>query len=220
MNIIVLADIHGRLETLERMQASLSEADVVLVAGDITNFGGEKQTRDVLDVLGKYADCVLAVVGNCDPPAVDAHLTQAGVNLHGHAVCVNGWWFVGAGGTLPETGQLPNEAGERLFTDTLDRGLARCQNPDRLILVTHQPAWNTKMDELDPRRHAGNRAIRAFIDRARPRLAVSGHLHEIIGTDRLGPTALLNPGPARDNRLAFVTLTDNDLKIQLSGPMP
>lgn len=216
MKIAVLADIHGRLDTLERMQTPLSEADVVLLAGDITNFGGTKQARDVLDTLGKYADRVLAVAGNCDPPMVNAYLTQAGVNLHGRAVCVNDWWFVGVGGTLPELGRLPNEAGERLFGDALDRALSQCQNPDRLILVSHQPAWHTKMDELAPRRHAGNRAIRAFIDRTHPRLAVSGHLHDIIGTDRLGPTTLLNPGSAKDNCCAVVTLTDDDITIVLS----
>ena len=215
MKIMVLADIHGNLEALEQMQTPLAEADLVLLAGDITNFGGTKHVRAVLDTLNQYASRVLAVPGNCDPPLVDAYLAETGVNLHGRAVCVNDWWFIGAGGTLPELGRLPTEAGERLFTDALERGLAGCQNPDRIVLVTHQPAWSTKLDAIGPDRHAGNRAIRAFIDRAHPHLAVSGHIHDIIGTDTIGPTTLLNPGPAKDHHFAVVTLNDNTLSIQL-----
>ena len=215
MKIIVLADIHSQLEPLEKMQKPLAEADVVLLAGDLTNFGDTRHIRAVMTTLGRYAGRVLAVPGNCDPPMVDAYLTELGVNLHGRAACIDGWWFIGAGGTLPELGRLPNEAGERLFSDVLYRGLSQCQNPDRLILVTHQPAWNTKLDTLGPNRHAGNRAIRGFIDHARPRLAVSGHLHDLIGTDRLGPTILLNPGPAKDNHYANVSLSDNGADIKL-----
>lgn len=214
MKLMVLADIHGTLEPLEQMQTALSAADVVLLAGDITNFGNTKHVRAVFDTLGQYARTILAVPGNCDPPMVDAWLTQNGRNLHGRAVGVDGWWFVGAGGTLPELGRLPNEAGERLFTDALDHGLAQCKDPDRLVLVTHQPAWNTRMDAIGPDRHTGNRAIRAFMDRARPRLAVNGHIHDLIGSDRVGPTTLVNPGPAKDGHYAEIDLTDDDIQLR------
>lgn len=214
MKIVVLADIHSQLEPLERMHTALSAADVVLLAGDITNFGNTKHVQAVFDTLGQHARTILAVPGNCDPPMVDAWLTQNGRNLHGRAVGVDGWWFVGAGGTLPELGRLPNEAGERLFTDALDRGLAQCQDPSRLVVVTHQPAWNTRLDAIGPDRHAGNRAIRAFIDRTRPRLAVSGHIHDIIGTDNIGPATLLNPGPAKDGHYAEIDLTENDIQLR------
>lgn len=112
MKIVVLADIHSQLEPLERMHTALSAADVVLLAGDITNFGNTKHVQAVFDTLGQHARTILAVPGNCDPPMVDAWLTQNGRNLHGRAVGVDGWWFVGAGGTLPELGRLPNEAGD------------------------------------------------------------------------------------------------------------
>ena len=209
MKIVVLADIHGSLEPLVRLERPLSEADVVLVAGDITNFGGAEQTQSVIELIGRFAPCVLAVPGNCDPSPVDASLSEAGVSLHGRAVCVDSWWFVGAGGALAGLGSLPNEAGERLFIETLEKGYAQCGDPSRLVVVTHQPAWNTAMDAVSPGRHVGNRAIRAFIDKARPRLAVSGHIHEIIGSEQLGPTTLVNPGPAKNGRYAEIDLDNN-----------
>ena len=196
-----------------------SEADLVLVAGDITNFGGTEQIQAVIDTIKCFAGRILAVPGNCDTPRVDAYLTEAGINLHGKAVCVESWWFVGAGGALPDMGHLPNKAGERLFTEALEQGFSQCDTPQRLVVVTHQPAWNTAMDAVAPGRHTGNRAIRAFIDRTHPRLAVSGHLHDIIGIDRLGPTTLVNPGPAKQGYYAEIDLDDTDVcvRLQLRG---
>jgi Icc-related predicted phosphoesterase len=213
VKIVVLADIHGSLEPLVRLEKPLSEADVILVAGDITNFGGVVQARAVLGQLKRWNTSVLAVAGNCDPPAVDACLVEAGVSLQGRAVCVNSWWFAGVGGALPDLGKLPIEGGERLFLETLEKAYAQCGDPARLVVVTHQPAWNTAMDAVSPGRHVGNRAIRAFIDKARPRLAVSGHIHEIIGSERLGPTTLVNPGPAKNGRYAEIDL-DNNIHVR------
>lgn len=100
MRIIALTDIHGHCEALERLDGPLSQADVVLVGGDITNFGTAEQAAAVVERLGRYGGPVLAVPGNCDPPEVDIWLTQAGINLHGRAVCLDSWWFIGAGGAL------------------------------------------------------------------------------------------------------------------------
>jgi Icc-related predicted phosphoesterase len=75
-----------------------------------------------------------------------------------------------------------------------------------LILVTHQPAWNTKLDTASDR-HTGSRAIRGFIETHQPVLAVSGHMHEAYGTDRIGPTTLVNPGPWRNSRYAVADLS-------------
>ena len=41
MIVIALADIHGETENLDHISDALSTADVVLLAGDITNLAGE-----------------------------------------------------------------------------------------------------------------------------------------------------------------------------------
>ena len=115
MKIVVLADIHGKINALERLQTPLSEADVVLLAGDITNFGHAEQAAEIVETIRRYARRVLAVGGNCDPPPVEAWLSQAGVNLNGRAVKLDSWWFIGVAGALPSFGGLPNESGELLF---------------------------------------------------------------------------------------------------------
>ena len=45
VKIVVLADIHGSLEPLVRLEKPLSEADVILVAGGIYKFGGGLEGR-------------------------------------------------------------------------------------------------------------------------------------------------------------------------------
>lgn len=215
MRIIALADIHGHCEALEWLDEPLSQADVVLVGGDITNFGTAEQAAAVVERLGRYGGPVLAVPGNCDPPEVDIWLTQAGINLHGRAVCLDSWWFIGAGGALSGFNAFSNKSGLAPFTKTLQHAYSHCKGTDRLVLVTHQPPLHTALDTVAPGRYAGNRAIRDFIELAQPQLALSGHIHEIIGTDRIGPTTLLNPGPAKQGRWAMIDLEDHHLDIQL-----
>lgn len=197
---MVLADIHGRVESIVGMKKPLSAADLVLVAGDITDFGDADQAEAVMGLLGQFCGRVLAVSGNCDPPSVGASLTKAGINLHGRAVCIDSWCFVGVGGALSSS------VSEAAFAESLEWAYQQCDASKPLVVVTHQPAWGTAMDAVAPGRHAGSRAIREFIERTRPQLAVSGHLHEIIGTDRLGPTTLVNPGPAKQGHYAEIDL--------------
>ena len=208
MKIAVLADIHGQVESIYDMEKALSEADVALVAGDITNFGDAAEAEAVMGLIGRFCRRVLAVPGNCDPAAVGAYLTEAGVNLHGRAVCVDSVCFVGVGGALAGAG------GEAAFAGVLEQGYRQCDGAKSLVVVTHQPAWGTALDAVAPGRHNGSRAIREFIEQTKPMLAVSGHIHEIVGTDTLGPTTLVNPGPAKQGRYAIIDLNGDEVSVR------
>ena len=208
VKIVVLADIHGDLKSLYNIEKALSGADVVLVAGDITNFGDAEQAAAVMEVIQKFCKRVLAVPGNCDPASVNAYLTEAGVNLNGHGVCVDSCCFVGVGGAVPSSGS------EASFTKALDKAYRQCDGLKSLVVVTHQPAWGTAMDAVAPGRHAGSRAIREFIEHTNAKLAVSGHIHEIIGTGYLGSTTLVNPGPTKEGHYAVVELNGDEVRVR------
>ena len=45
MKIIALTDIHGHLGYLPQIAPQLAGADLVLIAGDLTTFGGEPSKR-------------------------------------------------------------------------------------------------------------------------------------------------------------------------------
>lgn len=210
MRLIVLADIHGKLKPLERMRSAFASADAVLLAGDITDFGDAKAAHEVVALIQQSAHRVLAVPGNCDPPAVLAYLEQAGVSIHGRAACVDGHGIIGVGGALSGS---PTAAALQPFTTLLEQAYAQCEHPRRLAVVTHQPAYNTALDAVASGRHTGNPAVRQFIDRIHPQLAVSGHLHELIGTDILGATTFVNPGPAKEGYHAQVEWTDSGIAV-------
>lgn len=212
--ILALADIHGRAQNIVPLAAAIADCDAVVIAGDITDFGGTDQVNSVLSALKPYGKPVFAVPGNCDPSAVDEVLGQHEMNLHGTGLQSDDFRFVGVGGSLPCGGATPNEAGELAFQDVLEKGVLSLPATDNLVLVTHQPAYGTHLDCVGHARHAGSRAIRRFIEQYEPVLAVSGHLHELMGTDTIGPTTLVNPGPLRQGRYAIIEIEGKTVRPQ------
>ncbi len=97
---------------------------------------------------------------------------------------------------------------EPTIADSL-AGLAGRTDVTRTIFVCHSPARDTHCDVTHSRHHVGSRALRAFVERARPPLVLSGHIHEsprVSGRwrDTIGPTTLVNPGQFDHPRLAGV----------------
>ena len=215
MKLVVLADIHGCLENVEFIYSETRDSDGIVIAGDITDFGGHDQAVSILSVSQAYQKPIFAVPGNCDLTGVAEVLRRSGSNLHGAGIEYNGLKFVGVGGSLPCPGRTPNEAGENDFRNILEKALTTFSVEDSLILVTHQPAWGTQLDIAGTGRHTGSQAVREFIENYQPILAISGHMHEAYGTDKVGKTVLLNPGPFRQGRYAVVEIQDKQVKTKL-----
>lgn len=233
MKLLILADIHGTTKYLSRLADEAAACDAIVLAGDITNFGGRDDVVMVLNALESFKKPIIAVPGNCDLPVVDHELQARNYSVHANVVRIGDFAYLGAGGSLPCPGTTPNEAGEGVFRDILEEAakLAAGKGADvggqqgageaaelaagkSLVLVTHQPAWNTKLDTAGDR-HTGSRAIREFIENHKPVLAVSGHMHEALGTDQIGPTTLVNPGPWRSGRYAVADLAPNAVTVDL-----
>jgi len=179
LQIVALADIHGALTYLSAVEDPIRQADAVIIAGDITNFGDAEAAAEVLDALEAINPHVAAVHGNCDRPEVQTYLADRCLGVHGEARQIGNLICVGVGGALVCSGRTPNEVDDAVLMAALDQ-VGQAPNPglQPLVLVTHQPPYGTRLDTLGGGIHAGSRAIRAFIERYRPILAVSGHLHE------------------------------------------
>ena len=54
MKIIALADIHGGLDYLSGAGEELRGADLIVIAGDITNFGGAVQIQHIISEISRY----------------------------------------------------------------------------------------------------------------------------------------------------------------------
>ena len=66
MRIVSCGDIHMSLRTIERLAPELRAADLVILSGDLTNFGGQDDAAQVWAVTRRHARDVLAVSGNLD----------------------------------------------------------------------------------------------------------------------------------------------------------
>ena len=84
---------------------------------------------------------------------------------------------------------------EKVMAD-INQAISRKMNnfkDKRVVLITHGPPYKTKLDKLKAG-HVGNMDYRIFIERIKPLMAISGHLHDTMGEqDEIGDTILLNP---------------------------
>ncbi|MEW6143875.1 MAG: metallophosphoesterase family protein [Thermodesulfobacteriota bacterium] len=215
MKIINIADIHGNIKPVDAIGGALSSADLVIISGDLTQFGGEKDARDVLEAVGKYNGKILAVTGNCDTKAVDIYLSSLKINLHGKTVSVDGVSFTGAGGSLPCPSPTPNVYTEEEYEELFE-GTEADEDAGPEILVSHQPPYGTLNDRLTNGTHVGSRAVRKYIERRKPLVCFTGHIHEAPGIDVIGVTKIVNPGPLGTRSYAFLDVTDgiNELEIR------
>ena len=88
---------------------------------------------------------------------------------------------------------------------------------DGMVLMTHAPSYGI-LDQIPSGQSVGSPAIREIVDRYHPILAMSGHIHEAIGVVETDGTVFVNPGPAKDGRMAIVDITDGKVSVELIGP--
>ena len=75
---------------LERMGEVMRDTDLVIVSGDLTNFGGEADAGKVIDDVRRRCSNVLALPGNLDRREVVPFLEREGVALHGRGMVRDG----------------------------------------------------------------------------------------------------------------------------------
>ena len=205
----------------------IREADLVVLNGDLTNRGGVREVKTVLNDILALNPKVLAQFGNMDRPEVNEYLENLGINLHAQARLMGGEvCLAGVGGSNPTPFRTPSEFSEeqlrRLAEQAMEQGMEfkRLAEPLHkrtipLILVSHTPPRDTKVDALASGRHVGSSALRAAIERYRPDLCICGHIHEARGRDTLAGTPILNPGALQSGGWAAVHLNHSQLEIHL-----
>jgi putative phosphoesterase len=194
MKIFVLTDIHGRTEYPGDVITEMMKADIVVIAGDITNFGGSKEATRIINGISTFNDSIIAVPGNCDRPGVGDVLSAHGMNLHGKARTSDKVQFLGIGGSNRTPFRTPNEYSEDEMKRILG-DLPETSNTSFRILISHAPPFNTRMDRMFIGVHVGSKSIREYVEKIRPDIVVCGHIHEARGVDQLGKTLIINPGP-------------------------
>lgn len=213
MKILAISDIHSELYNMKKLAAIVEERDpdMIIVAGDITNFGPLKAAYDIFEALESSKRRVLAITGNRDGTEVAKFLKRKDLDIHNRGVVVDRVGFVGfSGPTGISVGGFPI-----MNYDSVNYKLAELKNCDRKVLVSHMPPINTKVDALFSGGHVGSEFVRDVIEAEKPDLVICGHIHEARGVDRIGKTTIINPGALCDGYAAFIELLDDGIKHEM-----
>jgi uncharacterized protein len=226
MKIIAFGDIHMATAEAEKIPG-IKEADLVILNGDLTNYGGAREAKHVLEDIMKINPNVLAQFGNLDKPSVNDYLENLGINLHGQARLVQGMvCLIGVGGSNFTPFRTPSEFPEKellrfagsAFQQGLDfTSLALPLHNRKIprILISHVPPYNTKVDTLRNGRHVGSKAIRTIIEQYQPDVCITGHIHEAKGQDVIDNTPVYNHGMLRQGGYVTLHVTQSQIEITL-----
>lgn len=215
MRIVSFGDIHMSLRTIERLAPELATADLVILSGDLTNFGGPEEAEEVLAATQRHARAVLAVSGNLDRPAVIDFLHERGVSLHGQARRIGDLGIFGCGGSNLTPFGTPTEFSEEQIGAFLDQGFEQVRKAPHVLMVCHTPPAHTATDRIASGQHAGSPRVRTFIEEHQPEVCITGHIHESAGIDHLGRTSVVNAGTLHEGGYIVVSLSPAGLQVEL-----
>lgn len=207
MNIVAVGDIHEYLHALPSLSETLRQADLILVSGDMTRWGGPQTAANVLEAMKQYNANILAQVGNTDCWETHYYLDHLGINLHGQGHRFGDLGVFGVGGSNHTPFYTPTEFSEAEIAAYLEAGYEMIQDAPYKILVAHCPPYETAIDRIYAGYHVGSTSVRQFIETYQPDVCISGHIHEAPGEDRIGKTHLLNPGMLAQGGYVVVTCT-------------
>ncbi len=191
MRFIVISDIHADSDAQGWINEKIAQhdADAVLVLGDITHFGPLSWAEEFLKGLDAPA---YAIPGNCDPLDLPETVAKVATDMHGKSVDLNGLTLVGLGGSNPTIFGTPFELTEEEILSSLEE----VSSPG-MLLMTHAPAFMTN-DEITSGLNVGSRSLAKIVEKYRPVVHLSGHVHEARAVVEKDGTLYMNPGAAKD----------------------
>ena len=209
VRIAAIADLHIRInQDLSPLDVALKDihhdADVLLIAGDLTEMGRIPEMEHLADVLQRISIPVFAVLGNHDRrsvrrTALTKLLKSVGVRvLDGTGAVVT----LGDQRTLGIAGVTGTGGGFRPGTEEFGPGIrftravmiksrresarlrrvlmdVQAQNPDMLVVITHFTPTTSTLGNEPPLKYwmLGNALLGTTIDDFSPALVVHGHAH-------------------------------------------
>ncbi|HVA81599.1 MAG TPA: metallophosphoesterase [Candidatus Binataceae bacterium] len=215
MKIVSFGDIHMATRNLERMGAVMGDCGLVILSGDLTNFGGPDEMRKVLDDVRGVCPNILALPGNLDRRETIPYLEEQGIALHGMGRIVGGIGIFGCGGSNLTPFNTPTELTEDEIYATLCAGYEQVRGTRPLLMICHPPPFDTKCDRILSGKPVGSPAARRFIEEVEPDICISGHIHESAGEDTIGPTRIFNAGPFKGGGYIVVTGGESGLSARL-----
>lgn len=209
MKFLVISDMHGNLENLDKLDEVFKTVDGVLCAGDFTEFNKPKTGKPVLEKLVSKHEAIFSVIGNCDDPDFLEEIENQDISVQKGLVFHEGFAIAGSGGGSVFTKTTPNERTEEdLMRDfqIVENSTESCADENghwsNLILISHNPPKAEKCDSPCEGVHAGSQLFTEFIKDKAPALVVTGHIHEGAAIEKIENSTVINPGSLAEGKYA------------------
>lgn len=215
MRVLLLTDIHGEVENLEKIIEKESY-DALLCAGDLSDANEysqyEEKLYEVLEAFEDGGEMSKAVPGNMDreEECVKA-LIDHRMNIHKKIASFEAFDVVGYGGGQTPFGTPFEPSGEEIY-QALDTLYGRMKS-DSKIGVIHQPPKDSELDVVEGE-HVGSKEVRTLIEEKDFNLILTGHIHESFGKDKIEETIVVNPGAVADGRYGILDIGEK-LNVEL-----
>jgi len=207
---LVLSDIHGEADVLASILREHRNAQLILAAGDMTNFGRKKEAETILKVFESELPPEIPlffVAGNCDTQqAREVFSRHPGYIDGSSSSCANplALKIAGCGGGLLHTGLTPYERRDEELESSLVSVFSRLSGKPAIVL-THTPPYGTFAD-LKHGKHLGSLAFQNLLYSHNPPVWICGHIHEGRSVSHEGETLVINPGPAAHGSYALLVI--------------
>lgn len=187
MDILAFTDPHFAETINSKLISKAKKADIVICAGDFTNFG--KNFNKILKDFDKFKKPTLITPGNHEENE-DFSVLKKNKKvklLHKKSIVIDDYLFFGYGygGFSEKYGDL-----EKLIPK-----LKKLAKGKKVIFVTHAPVYGTSTDYIDWAGHVGSKSALKLIKEIQPMLVICGHIEENFNQiDHVGKTIIINPG--------------------------
>lgn len=205
--MFALSDLHSSPKFLEEFEKEFKEkkGEIFFLTGDlvVSNHFVDK-VFSFLENISKN-NRVFAIPGNCDEKFVEKKLDELGINVDKKRKEIEekGLNVVGFGGSLKTPFSTPNERDEEDFYSIFELV------DSKTILLSHTPPFGI-FDEIE-HEHIGSKVLLEIIEKRKPYMLLCGHVHEVWGVKKVGPTTVIKLPPAN---IGFITEINNKVEFK------
>jgi Icc-related predicted phosphoesterase len=199
MRVAAVADLHYSPQTYDKIREQMThvrdDADVFVIAGDLTNYGRREEMDSLLTMLSRLRIPIVAVLGNHDYESGQQEelakmMTSEGIKvLDGSGYERDGVGFAGTKGFLGGFGRgVLTAFGEpevKNFVQfsidealKLERAMSQLRTERRVVVLHYAPIPDTvKGEPLEIYPYLGNSRLAEVVDRHGANLVLHGHAH-------------------------------------------
>jgi len=192
MKILSVADIHGAQFRLNLVLKNIDRysPDIVVVCGDITQFGPGELAKNFLNQITVDT---LAITGNIDSNDVGKGIDESNATrIEMKRIVKKGVPFIGIGRDILKKIDLIDE--KKLIDENC-------------VVVSHEPPFGVQ-DKVFLGKHAGSKTLREIAEKYKPRLWLCGHIHENPGFDKINNTIIVNSSMGKRGEGALIEINE------------